>query len=71
MITFTFFVGSPIFEDGLTETSITIHKDDLAKIDFYIEYIIEDNCNEYIILRDGIPYKWAMTDCKGDTYEGY
>ena len=68
-VTITILVGSPTFEDGIEETTVTIHKDDLQMIGYYVEFVIEDGCNEYIILRDGIPFKWSMTDRQGVTHE--
>ena len=71
MITFTFFLGSPTFEEGLYQFTTLVFEDELEVIENYIESKIEAGSDEYIILRDGIPFKWSMTDCKGDTHEGY
>ena len=68
-VTITILVGSPTFEEGTEQTTVTVHKDDLQMIDYYIEFVIVDGCNEYIILRDGIPFKWCMTDTQGVTHE--
>jgi len=68
-VTITILVGSPTFEEGMEQTTVTVHKDDLQMIEYYIEFVIVDGCNEYIILRDGIPFKWSMTDSQGVTHE--
>lgn len=64
-------VGSPIFEDGVDETILTVHKDELQMIDFYIECLLSDGEREYIVLVDSVPTRWAMTDRKGVTHEYY
>jgi hypothetical protein len=68
-VTITILRGYPTFEDGTEETTLTVHTDELQVIDYYIEYVIVDGCEEYIILRDGVPFRWSMTDNKGVTHE--
>lgn len=68
-ITITILRGSPTFEDGTDETTLTIYKDELQMIEYYIEFVVVDGWEEYIILRDGVPLRWAMTDNRGVTYE--
>ena len=69
IVTMTILMGFPTFEDGIQETIVTVHKDELHVIDYYIDSVIVDGCNEYIILRDGVPFRWSMTDNRGVTHE--
>jgi len=36
-VTITILVGSPTFEEGMEQTTVTVHKDDLQMIEYYIE----------------------------------